>query len=122
MNSSEELYLINQKQCKKCKTIQIESRIICIKCRNNTFISIQGKAKGKIITYTELHALPNSIQGKKSIFLVLVQLDNGSKILGQYENTMKNDGIIGRMVKGFEGKLSIDEQGKEIRGVIFRDD
>ena len=121
MEKSSVLHL-NYKKCEKCGAFQLVSHIRCIKCKNIKFITVKIEAKGKILTYTELYVLPTNVIGKKSIVFVIVEMEYGIKILGQYQKNKEEELKLGRTVTGIDGIISLDENGIEKRGLIFIDD
>lgn len=114
MISSEKLVGI---KCKKCGYLQHSSHVRCLKCKNNTFDTIEAQGECKLLTYTILNAPPMEFRDKKSIALGVVEFENGIKALGQIfpiENLS-----IGMKLKPEYGKICNNLNSKEVYGYIF---
>jgi uncharacterized OB-fold protein len=83
-----------------CKKIVAFNREICPNCgKSMTYIEIGNNAV--VLTYTTLYTVPEGF--KAPIFLVLVKLEKGAKLLCGSKN--KNDLEIGK-----EGKIIIENE------------
>ena len=114
MNSSEKLVGI---KCKKCGYLQHNSHVRCIKCKNNTFDTVEAEGECILLTYTLLNAPPMEFRDQKSIALGVVEFENGIKALGQI--SPKEDLFIGMKLKPEYGKICNNIDGKEVYGYIF---
>ena len=114
MSSSEKLVGI---KCKKCGFLQHASHLRCLKCKNNTFDTIEAVGDCKLFTYTILNAPPMEFRDKKSIALGVVEFENGIKVLGQISPI---EGLsIGMKLKPEYRKICNNLDGKEVYGYIF---
>jgi len=114
MSSSEKLVW---KKCKKCGYLQHSSHLRCLKCKNNTFDTIEAEGDCKLFTYTILNAPPMEFRDKKSIALGVVEFENGIKALGQISPI--EDLSIGMKLKPEYSKICNNLDGKEVYGYIF---
>ena len=89
----------------------------CLKCRNNTFDTIEAEGECKLLTYTVLNAPPMEFRDKKSIALGVVEFENGIKALGQV--TPIEDLSIGMKLKPEYRKICNNLDGKEVYSYIF---
>jgi uncharacterized OB-fold protein len=111
-------------QCKKCRKIQYQNRKICIDCRSSEFDVIEIPAKGKILSFTTLTALPISIKNRKQVGFGIIEIEMvGEKqhvrILAQLSQDSKYSPKIGDTVILKNGIVSTDENGKDLKGVVF---
>ena len=86
-------------KCRKCGTLHYPFRMVCKKCRENDFFEFDTEPlpkKGKLLTFTYVHALPADFEVAK-LGLAIVELDNGMRILGQLE---ADDPKMGMKVEG----------------------
>ncbi len=109
-------------QCKRCKKIQYQNRKICIECRSTDFQPIEIPANGKLISHTTLKALPNSLKERKQAAFGIIEIESENqmvRILAQLSQDAKYSPKIGDTVVLRNGSVSVDESGKEIKGVVF---
>lgn len=104
-------------KCKKCGYLQHSSHVRCIKCKNNTFETIEAKGPCVLLTYTILNAPPMEFRDKKSIALGVVEFENGIKALGQINPI--EDLSIGMKLNPEYGKICNNLDGKEVYSYFF---
>jgi len=105
-------------KCKKCGHIQYPYRTLCRNCHKNDhaeFDIVPLAKKGKLLTFTNLYALPSDFE-TVTIMLGIVELEDGNRITGQLniENPQ-----IGMAVKGEVKVVRSDEYDKFL-GMVFR--
>ncbi len=69
-----------------CGQLTTPPRRSCLKC-GRIMKAIELENKGKILTYTTLHAVPEGFQAPLDI--VMVELDKGAKLLCRYRGDPK---------------------------------
>jgi len=106
-------------KCKRCGRIQYPGRIRCIKCRASEFEDVYPEPldSGKVVTFTKLYALPETLKGEPPYVFGIVEFDNGVRIFGQISEKEKVE--IGMRVKPTYGQVSVDSEGKPALGIIF---
>lgn len=71
-------------KCKSCGKISLKS-IVCPFCGSRSLENIEADKVGKVIAYTRIFVAPEYFEDKAPYFVVLVELNNGLRILGQFE-------------------------------------
>jgi len=69
-------------KCKKCGKIQFPPRPLCDNCLSQEFEWTEIPTKGKLLTYTVIHAAPTQFQSIAPYAVGIVQFENGSKLPG----------------------------------------
>ena len=69
-------------KCKKCGTILLPPRPMCIKCHSNELEWTELAKRGKLLTYTIIHVAPPQFQHLIPYAVGIVKLQNGMKIPG----------------------------------------
>jgi uncharacterized OB-fold protein len=81
------------KQCKKCNAIYFPPRAECVKClapeTDMEWIDFSGK--GKLLTYTTIHAAPTGFQEKAPYTIGVVDLLEGGRLLAWIENPPEDE-------------------------------
>lgn len=86
-------------KCRKCGTLHYPFRMVCRKCGENDFFefdTVPLPKRGKVLTFTFVHALPADFNVAK-LGLAIVELENGVRIVGQLHDT---DPKLGMKVTG----------------------
>ncbi len=101
-------------KCSKCSSIYYPKRDCCPKCKGMNFEETEMGDSCKLITYTELWAVPKGIS-QMPLVLGILEFDNGSRVLGQL---IAKESKIGMRFKPVWGVVrTIGE--KEIYGFKF---
>ncbi len=69
-------------KCKKCGTILLPPRPMCIKCHSNELEWTELAKRGKLLTYTIIHVAPPQFQHLIPYAVGIVKLENGLKLPG----------------------------------------
>lgn len=72
-------------QCKKCGELHYPYRMVCKKCgknEHNEFDPVPLPKEGKLLTFTNVYALPPDFNVAK-LGLGIVELKNGMRVTGQ---------------------------------------
>jgi len=109
--------VIRAKKCTRCETINHLTKMRCLKCRSTTFAEVTHVPAGIVFTFTNCTALPERLGERKSQGFVIVQLQEGWKILGQLDNPAIIS--LGDRVTGNWAVVSLDRDGKPVYGWIF---
>lgn len=105
-------------KCENCKTIQYPGRKRCKKCKSFDLKPFMCKPSGKVITYTTCSALPESIKHHKKVTFAIIDLDGGGRLLSQIWPLGSVE--IGTKVVGYEDVISIQSNGTENKGWVFK--
>ena len=109
---------IEFKKCERCNTIQNIERKRCKKCKSFDLKPFMCKPSGKVITHTTCSALPESIKHHKKVTFAIIDLDDGGTILSQIwpSDTVE----IGTKVVGYKEVVSVQSNGTENKGWVFK--
>ena len=69
-------------RCKKCGTVLLPPRPMCIKCYSNELEWTELAKRGKLLTYTIIHVAPPQFQHLIPYAVGIVKLENGLKLPG----------------------------------------
>lgn len=69
-------------KCKVCGFITAPPRLACRKCSGLDTELVELSGKGKIVTFTSVHVPPVNHRGRAPYLVVMVELDEGSWIMG----------------------------------------
>ncbi|WP_209121037.1 Zn-ribbon domain-containing OB-fold protein [Alkalihalobacillus sp. BA299] len=72
------------KKCKQCQSILYTSKYHCTTCYSDELEQTEIDGKGKVYSYTKIHAAPKQFAGQAPYFVILVHLDQGLKVTGRF--------------------------------------
>lgn len=104
-------------KCKKCGQLHYPFRMVCKKCKKNDmfeFETVPLPKTGKLLTFTEVYALPPAYEMEK-LPLGIVELANGIRITGQLRIPNLK---IGMKVNG-EVEIVRKEEYDQFYGMVF---
>ena len=81
------------KQCKKCKAIYFPPRAECVKCMapESEMEWINYSGKGKLLTYTRIHAAPTGFEDKAPYTIGVVDLVEGGRLLALFDDAPEDE-------------------------------
>ncbi len=76
------------KQCKKCNSVYFPPRAECVKCfaPESDMEWMEFSGKGKLLTYTQIHAAPTGFEDKTPYIIGVVDLHEGGRLLAIFED------------------------------------
>jgi len=82
--------------CKSCNSTYFPPRAECIKCLapESDMEWVDYSGKGKILTYTTIHAAPTGFENKAPYIIVVVDLEEGGRLLALFEDDAENEDKI----------------------------
>ena len=89
-------------KCKQCSTITVPPKMACRKCGSTDLEVVELSGKGKIQTFTTVYVAPEGREDEAPYTIVLVELDEGSWIMGNLTDidlTKVTMELIGKRVK-----------------------
>jgi uncharacterized protein len=99
-------------KCKNCGFVTAPPRLSCRRCSCQETHVVELSGKGKIATFTSVHIPPENRRGKAPYLVVLVELEEGSWIMGDLNgpdpSTATLD-LIGRQVKMDNSSLDVSD-------------
>lgn len=85
-------------KCKSCGASHFPPRADCDNCMSNDMEWVDRKAKGKIVTYTTIHAGPTGFEDVVPYTICVVELGEGGRLLGWLDEQKEEDIEIGQDV------------------------
>jgi len=112
-------YRLEGTVCRTCNTYYFPPRAVCPKCRSKGKIEpYTFKGTGKVVTYTRVYVPPKGFEHQVPYFLAIVELDEGTRVLGQVVDTSRVE--IGMRVKAVFRKIQQnDPEGLKHYGYKF---
>ena len=84
------------RHCKKCNAIYFPPRAECVKClapeEDLEWIAYSGR--GKLLTYTRIHAAPTGFENIAPYTIGVVDLEEGGRLLAMFEHPPENESEI----------------------------
>lgn len=117
-----ERYNLHGNRCDNCGTSFFPSRAVCPECRRKgKLVFEEMPRKGKIVSWTEVHAAPKGFEHEAPYALAIIELNNGARLLSQVVDSPKEKIKIGAKVKKIFRKVAEDEEeGPIAYGYKFR--
>ena len=93
-------------RCKKCGEIYFPPRADCLKCMNDTFEWIEYSGRGKLNSFTTIHAAPKGFEDIAPYTLGVVDLEEGGRLIAWIKDIpkdeIKNDMLVKVVPRIFE--------------------
>lgn len=91
-------------KCKGCGRVFYPKRTRCLDCRREDFEEVDLGDKCRLLTFTELYALPRGID-RVPLRLGIVEFEGGVKAFGQIETDDQHRIRVGMLLKPVWGEL-----------------
>ena len=101
-------------RCNNCGHEVYPAHATCPQCGGHDFTPIEISGEGKVLTYTDVYALPLDY-ALRYLRLAIVELDNGLRATGQL---LDDDPTIGKRVRTTVGVVR-ESGGRKIYGLQF---
>jgi len=101
-------------KCTLCGTVSYPAHAVCPNCGSETFDPIEIHGEGKVLTYTDVYALPLDYV-QRYLRLAIVELDSGLRATGQL---LDDDPKIGKRVKTTVGVVR-QSGDRKVHGLQF---
>ncbi|MFQ6059942.1 MAG: Zn-ribbon domain-containing OB-fold protein [Thermoplasmata archaeon] len=95
-------------KCRNCGTLHFPPRADCDICMSSNVEWVERKSKGRIITYTTIHAGPTGFEDVVPYTICVVDLEGGGRLLGWLDDAKEEDIRIGQEVSISLKKLEGD--------------
>jgi uncharacterized OB-fold protein len=84
------------RHCKKCDSIYFPPRSECVKCMapESEMEWINYSGKGKLLTYTRIHAAPTGFEDRAPYTIAVVDLAEGGRLLALFEDAPEDEDEI----------------------------
>ncbi len=104
----ERYYRLLGTRCKKCGKEAFPPVHVCKECGSTEVEEVEMPRTGKLVTYTILKEPAEGYRQFTPIYLGLVELDNGVRMLAQLTDVKEDDVKIGMRVRAVLRKLTQD--------------
>lgn len=105
-----ERYNLIGSRCETCGTEYFPQRKLCPNCRHRgKLVAKKMPSKGKIYSFTKVHAAPTGFKHETPYFLAVIELENGVRLLSQVVDSEGGAVKIGAPVEVVFRKVSEDE-------------
>lgn len=103
-------YRLEGIRCKSCGEVSFPPRSSCPKCHSKDVEVVQLPRKGKVVSFSLLRSPPNGFEAYVPYYVVVVELENGVRVLGTLTD------VFGEVKEGMEVEAvfrKISEDGEE---------
>ena len=108
-------------RCVSCGAFHYFKPLVCKRCGSREFREVELPKTGKLLAYTMVKIAPKDFKDKAPYLVGLVELDDGTKILGQLTDFTKEELKEGARVEAVLRKIREDgESGIIEYGFKFR--
>jgi uncharacterized OB-fold protein len=73
-------------KCRRCGTVHLPPRPVCLNCYSKELIWIQLRPRGKLVTYTVIHIAPEPFQNIAPYAYGIIELEDGLRLPGIIKN------------------------------------
>ncbi len=109
-------YRLEAATCDDCGKILYPPRLVCPKCKSQSFTTTALPRSGKVLTYTVVRVPPEGFTEESPLPIALVELDNGARVMVQIGDIADPEQIsIGMPVRLEFRRIQSDGEA----GVIF---
>jgi uncharacterized protein len=113
-------YRLIGSKCKDCGEESFPPVYRCKKCGSQHIIDKEMPRTGKIMTYTVLHEPLPGYEAQTPLYLAVVKLDNGARVLTQVVDSPEEAVKTGAKVRATVRRARVDgESGQIIYGYKF---
>jgi uncharacterized protein len=114
-------YRLIGSRCKACGAEYFPPVYKCRKCGSDQLADREMPTKGKILTYTQLHEPLPGFEAQAPLYLAVVRLDNGARVLTQIVDSPDETIKTGAEVYATVRRARVDgDSGQIIYGYKFR--
>lgn len=117
-----ERYRIEGNECTTCKKNYFPPRAVCPTCRRKGILKSKTFCgKGKVYSFTEIQVPPEGFENQVPYVLAVIELEEGSRVLGQIVDAIASEVRIGSSVESvFRVIQKDDPEGLIHYGFKFR--
>ena len=106
--------------CKGCGCRSFPPRADCPECCGGEFSYAASSKRGKVLSFTKIHAVPAGFEGQEPYLLAVVELDDGGRLLapvaaGTDETEIEVDARVQIVIR----KMETVDDGKGASRVIY---
>jgi uncharacterized OB-fold protein len=96
---SAQRYRLEAAKCSGCGKIFFPPRLVCDKCRGESFETVILPADGKLVSYTAIHVPASNFKDEAPIAYSVVELEDGTKISAQVTDCSPDELKVGAPVR-----------------------
>jgi hypothetical protein len=113
-------YRLLGSKCTKCGAESFPPVYRCRKCGSDDVKDAEMPETGKIMTYTVLYEPLPGFEDQTPLYLAVIELDNGARVLTQLVDSPEDSIKTGARVKATTRRIRVDgESGQIIYGYKF---
>lgn len=91
-------YRLSSYKCDNCSKVYFEKKGMCV-CGSLEFTEFESTGKGKIVSYTMIHAGPTAFEEQAPYCVAIIDLEDGARATGQVVDCKIEDLKIGQEVE-----------------------
>lgn len=107
-------YRLNAWRCNHCGEVHFFKPLICRRCRSREFNQTSLPEIGKLLAYTVVRTPPEGFEAQSPYIIGIVELDDGTRILGQITDCYPEELKKGIRVEATFRKIREDDEDKII--------
>lgn len=113
-------YRLMGNKCEKCGAEFFPPVYKCKKCGSDRLTDAEMPRTGKVITHTQLHEPLPGFEEQVPMHLAVVELDNGTRVLGQVVDSSEDAVRTGAKAKAVFRRVQVDgDSGQILYGYKF---
>ncbi|HUI86839.1 MAG TPA: Zn-ribbon domain-containing OB-fold protein [Nitrososphaerales archaeon] len=113
-------YRLMGNRCEKCGAEFFPPVYRCKKCGSEKLVDADMPRTGKILTYTQLHEPLPGFEDQSPMFIALVELENGTRVVGQVVDSPDDSVRTGAKAKAVFRRVQVDgDSGQILYGYKF---
>lgn len=91
-------YRLTSHKCVNCGKVYFERKGMC-ECGSLEFTEFESSGKGKIVSFTQIHAGPSAFESQAPYIVAIIDLDDGARVTGQVVDANYEDLKVGMEVE-----------------------
>lgn len=113
-------YRLMGNKCEECSAEFFPPVYRCRKCGSAKLVDVEMPKTGKIMTYTQLHEPMPGFESQAPLFLAVIELDNGARVLSQIVDTPDDAVKTGARARAVVRRVRVDgDSGQILYGYKF---
>ena len=106
-------------RCSGCGHLEFPPRADCPGCGGKGFEWVEITGKGKLVTYTTIHAAPTGFGDRRPYTIGLIDLEEGGRLLSWIQEVPEEEIEVGMELKAHIEELEPEAEGKRERYIYL---
>jgi len=106
-------------RCTACGHLEFPPRADCPKCGGTGFEWVDISGKGKLVTYTTIHAAPTGFGDRTPYTIGVIDLEEGGRLLSWIQDMEESDIEVGMEFQAYVKSLEPEAEGKPDRFIYL---